>query len=235
MRMSVRVVIGLVIGFVAALSACAAWAADSVCHGTPSAGRLEHGVALPASGTNFRPYSRLGVMLGRTHVHARVGRTVTTAYAALARSTPDVVYVYGETGWPAGGRFRPHRTHQNGLSVDFMVPVRDGDGRSVPLPTGPGNKYGYAVEFDAQARSGDLRIDFEAVGEHLRRLHEAARAQGIGIDRVIFDPAYLPRLQATTHGAYLRRNLRFMRRQAWVRHDEHYHVDFTTPCQPIAD
>ncbi|QDH69313.1 penicillin-insensitive murein endopeptidase [Marilutibacter alkalisoli] len=223
----------LAIGLLTALYANGAWAADSICHGTPSNGRLEHGVALPTSGSNFRPYSRLGVTLGRTHVHARVERAVTAAYAVLARSTPDVVYVYGETGWPRGGRFKPHRTHQNGLSVDFMVPVRDTAGRSVPLPTDPGNKYGYAIEFDAQGRFGDLRIDFEAISEHLRRLHEAARAQGIGIERVIFDPAYLPRLHATTHGAYLRRNIRFMQRQAWVRHDEHYHADFTTPCQPM--
>ncbi|MGL1409600.1 penicillin-insensitive murein endopeptidase, partial [Vibrio parahaemolyticus] len=85
-------------------------------------------------GPNFTPYSRLGVALGRTHVHAQVAEIVADAYASLARRTPEIRYVYGESGWPSGGRFRPHRSHQNGLSVDFFVPVRDADGRSVALP-----------------------------------------------------------------------------------------------------
>ena len=102
-----------------------AWAADSECFGTTSRGRIEGSVALPTRGPNFSPYSRLAVSVGRTHVHAKVAEIVTEAYAEMAKLAPDVHYVYGETGLPAGGRFRPHRSHQNGLSVDFFMPVRD--------------------------------------------------------------------------------------------------------------
>jgi penicillin-insensitive murein DD-endopeptidase len=107
-------------------------------------------------------------------------------------SAPDKVYVYGESGWREGGRIKPHRTHQNGTAVDFMVPVLDRSGKSIPLPTGIMNKFGYAIEFDAQARYGELRIDFDAVAEHLYALHQAAQGNGIGIARVIFEKAYIP-------------------------------------------
>ena len=65
---------------------------------------------------------------------AKVAAVIEAAYASLAVSDPAKKYVYGESGWPAGGRIRPHRTHQNGTAVDFMVPVVDATGRSVPFP-----------------------------------------------------------------------------------------------------
>jgi len=210
-----------------------ALAADSRCFGTVSRGRIEDSVALPLQGPNFTPYSRVGVAAGRTHVHAQVAGIVADAYAALARQTPAVHYVYGESGWPTGGRLRPHRSHQNGLSVDFFVPVRDAGGSSVPLPTEVGNRFGYDVEFDSNARWGEYRIDFDALAEHLYELHRAAQARGLGITQVIFDTAYLPRLFATPRGPWLKQHLAFMKAKPWVRHDEHYHVDFAVPCKPL--
>lgn len=208
-------------------------ASASTCYGTPGKGRLENGVQLPRSGPNFEPYSSLGVVAGRTHAHSSVVKTVADAYAALAHSTPEVRYVYGESGWKNGGRIEPHRTHQNGLSVDFMVPVRNADGKSVALPTNAANKFGYGIEFDAKARFGDSRIDFEAIAEHLHALYLAAEAHGIGLHRVIFEPAFIPRLYETKRGAFLRANINFMKGQAWVRHDEHYHVDFSVRCKSL--
>ncbi len=198
-----------------------------------SNGRLEHGVRLPASGPNFSSYSPLAARLGRTYVHAKVLAVVVAAYAALEEAAPGSVFVYGETGWPAGGRIRPHRTHQNGLSVDFFVPVRNRTGRSVPLPTDVANRFGYDIEFDADGRFGEYRIDFDALAEHLYQLHVAAQARGVGVALVILEPQYLPRLFATSRGAFLQRNLRFMQGAAWVRHDEHYHVDFAVQCKPL--
>ncbi|WP_284619596.1 penicillin-insensitive murein endopeptidase [Aquabacterium humicola] len=219
----------------ATLSASAATAAPpaSQCFGTVSKGRLENGVALPTQGANFSAYSRIAAAAGRTHVHSTVEAIVTDAYAALRSSQPAVAYVYGETGWADGGRIRPHRTHQNGLSVDFFVPVRDARGRSVALPTGPTNRFGYDIEFDADGRFGEYTIDFVALAEHLRALDVAARARGATIALVILDPRYLPRLFGTPQGEALKRSLPFMKRDAWVRHDEHYHVDFALPCKPL--
>jgi len=170
-------------------------------------------VVLPASGANFSAYSNAGHLIGRTHVHSTVKDVVVDAYKGLEKAAPGKIFVYGETGWKSGGRIRPHRTHQNGLSVDFMVPVLDRTGRSVPLPTS--------------------EIDFAAVAEHLYQLEAAARRRGIGIALVIFDTGYLPRLFATARGPYLQQNLKFMKGKPWVRHDEHYHVDFAVRCKPL--
>jgi penicillin-insensitive murein endopeptidase len=210
-----------------------ALAGESVCHGTPSNGSLENGVQIPASGSNFSPYSSLGVSLGRTYVHSKIAATIEAAYASLSASAPDKKYVYGESGWRDGGRIRPHRTHQNGTAVDFMVPVMDATGTSVALPTSALDKFGYGIEFDAKGRYKNLTIDFEAMADHLYALHEAAKLNGIGIARVIFDKTYIPRLYATKRGAFLKESIHFMKGEPWIRHDEHYHVDFAVRCQPL--
>jgi penicillin-insensitive murein DD-endopeptidase len=202
-------------------------AADSVCYGTPANGRIERAVQLPKRGKNFQAYSALGVTLGRNYVHSHAKVAIVDAYAALERAAPGKIFVYGETGFEGGGRFKPHKTHQNGLSVDFMVPVLDENGRSVPLPGSASNRYGYDIEFDANAR---YRVD----GKRVFRIDFEAKAGGAPIDRVIFDPAYLPKLFATRRGTYLRRNIEFTRGKVWWRHDEHYHVDFATKCRSLS-
>lgn len=215
-------------------STCFPALAESTCYGTPSKGRIEGAVQLSKSGPNYSAYSGLGVSLGRTYVHEKVRDIVTAAYSALASAAPGKVFVYGETGWKSGGRLRPHRTHKNGLSVDFFVPVTEASGKSVPLPISALNKFGYEIDFDAEGKSKSLVIDFEAIGEHLYQLSLAAEKAGAPIALVIFDPPYLPKLFATKHGEFLRHNINFMKGRAWVRHDEHYHVDFGVPCKPFA-
>lgn len=207
---------------------------ESVCYGTPSRGALENGVQIAASGANFSAYSRLGVLLGRTYAHSKVTAAVEAAYKKLEITAPSSVFVYGETGWRSGGRMRPHRTHQNGLAVDFLVPVLDSQGRSVALPTSITNEFGYGIEFDAHARYQDYRIDFDALSAHLIALDAAAREQHIRISRVIFEKQFLPLLFAAKQGEAVRRLLPFMQGEPWIRHDEHYHVDFAVPCQPLA-
>ena len=207
--------------------------AESTCFGTTARGKLEGAVPLPSGGANFTAYSDAGVALGRTHVHDKVADIVAVAYRELSLTSPGTKFVYGETGWKSGGSFKPHRSHQNGLSVDFFVPVKDATGKSVPLPTGITNEFGYAIEFDANGKYRQLDIDFDAIGEHLFQLYTAAKARGVPIKLVIFDPPYLPKLVATARGPFLKSKLNFMKGKAWVRHDEHYHVDFDIPCRPL--
>ncbi len=209
-------------------------AADSQCFGTVSNGRIEGSVKLPLRGPNFVAYSTLAATVGRTYVHSKVEDIIVSAYSAIQATHPESTYVYGETGWPSGGRIRPHRTRQNGLSVDFFVPVRDADDRPVPLPTSVTNRFGYDIEFDAGGKFGAYRIDFSAIAEHLYQLDVAAKSMDAGIALVIFDAAYLPTLFSTPRGRYLQHEVPFMKGKPWVRHDEHYHVDFSVPCKPNA-
>jgi penicillin-insensitive murein endopeptidase len=214
----------------ALLAVCASSAgAASTCHGAVNRGSIEDSVQLPTEGANFSAYSVLGAAMGRNYVHSEVSAIMLDAYARLERAAPGALYVYGETGFAHGGRIRPHRTHNNGLSVDFFVPVRDKTGQPARLPTPATQRFGYGIEFDKDARYGEYSIDFAAMAEHLYQLDQAARARGHGIALVIFDTAYLPRLFDTPRGPALKQ-LNFMKGKPWVRHDEHYHVDFAVPC-----
>lgn len=233
----VLMVPGLVLlGGLAAMGCLTAWLAmdngrPSTCRGNVVSGSLEGGRRIPYSGENYRAYSFIGFLLGRTFVHSAVRDAMRDAYAEVARSQPNVLFVYGESAWPWGGGFWPHKSHANGTAADFFVPVRGADGASDAVPTWPWNLFGYAVNFDSKGQSGSRTIDFEAMGQHLLALDRTARAHGIGIRRIIFDMALQPRLAATASGAQALRRLTFNRQQAWVRHDEHYHVDFAVPCR----
>lgn len=221
-----RVSIGLLLSATLSLAAQA-----STCFGTTGNGSVEGAVALPAAGTNFAAYSTLGVKLGRTYVHARVRDIVIGSYAALARDVPDLTFIYGETGFKNGGPMPPHRTHETGTSVDFMVPVRARNGSPVILPASMANRFGYDLEFDGAGRLGELQIDFAAIAAHLFHLEREARKHGAGIARVIFDPELGQRLFEARGGARIKA-LPFMKTRPWIRHDEHYHVDFAIACEP---
>ncbi len=218
---------------VAALCVAAfATAKESVCYGTVNQGKLREGAELPPSGSNFQAYSSLGHTIGRTFLHSRISDLVVATYKHFENQDGSVKFVYGETGWKDGGRIRPHRTHQNGLSIDFMVPVKNAAGLSVPLPTNPLNKFGYSIDFDSEGKFEQYSLDFDVMALHLKLLKEEAAKRGIGISLVIFDQDLLPLLLAAKEGAYLKQ-LPFMKKQAWVRHDEHYHIDFSIPCLPL--
>jgi penicillin-insensitive murein endopeptidase len=78
-----------------------------------------------------------------------------------------------------------------------------------------------------------VRIDFEAMAEHLYQLSHTARNRGLGIEKVIFDPRLAVFLFKTKRASELQASLPFMKKKPWVRHDEHYHVDFSLPCRPL--
>lgn len=206
-------------------------AEESICYGTTSNGSLKNGVKLPPKGNNFTSYSFLASMIGRTYVHSKVRDIILAAYSDLEQTQPSKVYKYAETGFKEGGQFKPHKTHRNGLSVDFMVPVLNNEGQSTHLPTTPLNKLGYNIEFDASGAYKEFRIDFEAMAAHIVALHQASLNSGNNIWRVIFDPDLQPKLFDTAYGKYLKSNIEFSKRRSWVRHDEHYHIDFEVQCQ----
>ena len=211
------------------------YAQTSVCYGTTSNGKLESGVQLPTEGVNFVGYSTVARLMGRTYVHSEVKRVVVDAYRILAVEYPDKVFKYAETGFENGGEFKPHKTHRNGLSVDFMTPMLTADGESVHLPTHPLNKFGYNIEFDSRGNYDDLTIDYVGMAAHIVALHKSAKAKGYDLWRVIFDPKLQPGLFNTQYGAYLKRHVQFSKRRSWVRHDEHYHVDFSIPCKALSE
>jgi penicillin-insensitive murein endopeptidase len=204
---------------------------ESVCYGTTSNGRLENGVQLPSKGKNYEGYSSIARLAGRTYVHSVVNKIFINAYASLEVTEPEKVFKYAETGFEEGGKFKPHKTHQNGLSIDFMTPVIDQNRTSVHLPTNPLNKFGYNIEFDDAGKFENYSIDYVALAAHIVALHKEAKKLGYDLWRVIFDPKLQPNLFKTQYGEYLKSNVQFSKKQSWVRHDEHYHIDFEIKCK----
>lgn len=210
---------------------CSSYSVESICYGTTSKGSLKDGVKLPSEGKNFEGYSSIAAIAGRTYVHTSVRDIIVGAYKRLEKMEPSKIYKYAETGFKGGGQFNPHKTHQNGLSVDFMTPVLDDKQISVHLPTHPFNKFGYNIEFDNDDKYEDYSIDYVALAAHIVALHKESEKLGLEIWRVIFDPQLQTNLLTTKYGDYLKANIQFSKKRSWVRHDEHFHVDFSVPCK----
>lgn len=200
----------------------------AIAFGDGRCGKLQGGVSLPCRGPNFESFAQTACTLGRNYLHPLVRDTVVDAYRALAVSHPSRAWQYGEMGKAQGGRLWPHKTHQNGLAADFFVPVVDGAGLPSKLPISLLNKLGYGLEFRRDGRLDTLRIDWRALAAHLLALDAAGREREVRIERIILTPDFH---HALFDQAPALRPLaaKFMQREAWVRHDEHYHVDFGIP------
>jgi penicillin-insensitive murein endopeptidase len=95
------------------------------------------------------------------------------------------------------------------------------------------DRFGYAIDFDAAGSYEGLRLDFPAIAAHLHFLERRASARGVKIRRVILAPEFERKLLGTPHGEEVRARVPFSRGKPWVRHDEHYHVDFLPGCEPL--
>lgn len=196
--------------------------------GRGGCGKLQGGVSLPCSGKNFHAFADTACALGRNYLHPLVHQTILDAYKALEPVAPLRTWMYGDQGRARGGPLWPHKTHQNGLSADFFVPVVDKQGAAAQVPVSAFNKFGYGVEFDKQGRFDGLVIDWPAVGAHLLALEAAGKARGVALERIILTPDFHEALFREVP-ALKRLAPLFMKKEAWVRHDEHYHVDFKLP------
>jgi penicillin-insensitive murein endopeptidase len=194
--------------------------------GRLGAGRLEHGHVFAPWGAGYVTYSFVGASLGTQYANGAVRDALLETFAARARAGA-ARYALGETAARKGGAFHGHRTHQNGLSADVFMPVRDDSGARATLPTWPWDKAGYGWEFDARGVASGYRIDFDELAAFLVELDSRARTHDLSIERVIIAPELVPLLIAGERGARLGSlAARLTRRPVWIRHDEHVHVDF---------
>ncbi len=191
-------------------------------------GRIENSKRMYFRGANFTTYSFGGYLVGRTYVNDRIRKIIRQSYAVCEKTCPDITFVLGEIGRKNGGKFLPHRTHQSGLSVDFMTPLlkKEKTYRSNHLF----NLWGYRHEFDNKGKMGKVKIDFETMAKHLYELQKATAAEGLVIQKVIFDPVLRPLLLATSYGPKIK-DLPFTKKRVIVRHDDHYHIDFGVPSR----
>lgn len=170
-------------------------------------------------------------LLGNGYVNSRVYETLVEAYESLAKTCPDRKFYYMECSSRKGGKQLIHRTHQNGLSVDFMVPkIRHSAPSTFYDHLGV---WHYLLEFDEKGRlniQSSVQIDFETMGQHLIALDDAAKNHGLRIKKVILkinlkDDFF----QSETGKEIKRRGIYFAQALSPIvdkLHDDHYHVDF---------
>ncbi|MFT5083715.1 MAG: penicillin-insensitive murein endopeptidase [Lentisphaeria bacterium] len=112
-------------------------------------------------------YSSIARLAERTYVDSIVEDIIASTYKGLEQEQAAKVYKYIGTGYEAGGQFKLHKKHRNGLSVDFTTPVVDKDEKSVHFPTNPLSTFGYNIEFDKNSEYDGMSIDCEAIAAHI--------------------------------------------------------------------
>jgi penicillin-insensitive murein endopeptidase len=199
--------------------------------GTVSKGSLVHGKLIPFQGDNFCYYDTISYLDDRAFVHHKVREVVLAAYQDMATRFPGRLFTIMECSKRDGGKIWPHRTHQNGLSIDFMVPMS-----AQGLPFYGLDTLGFAhylLDYDGDGtveQYPDAHIDFEVLAAHLLALQLQARQQGLQITKVLLRKELLDNLYASALGPQLKASKLYfptaLEPLINVLHDNHYHVDF---------
>ena len=96
----------------------------SLSKGSVKKGSLKNGRRFPKKGDNFKYFSKLTYFSnGRAWVHSKVCDATLDAYKDCKQSMPNRNFMIMECSHKKGGKMFPHRTHQNGTSIDFAVPL----------------------------------------------------------------------------------------------------------------
>ena len=199
--------------------------------GTVSKGTLEHGKLMPPSGANFEYFSAESYLAGRAYTNAKVKKSVLAMYSSLAKKYPSRIFQLMECSHEKGGKIWPHHTHQNGLSVDFMMPLTKD---SVPYYKLDGlGKEHYLLTFDDKGRYANdstVQIDFDIVAKQILILDEQARKNGLKVSKVIIKIELKDELYATPNGKKLKAKgiyvVKALTPLINSLHDDHFHIDF---------
>lgn len=199
--------------------------------GTVSDGKLENGKLVPFCGSNYRYFSSESYLAGRAYLNDKVKKILVDAYKALETEAPGRQFFIMECANKEGGKLAPHNTHQNGLSVDLMMPLVKKKQAYYGLDTTGINHYW--LEFDNEgkySKDKSISIDFELVAKHILLLEKKARENGMKIGKVIIKIELKEELFATvsgkklkSSGIYFAQNLSSLINSL---HDDHFHVDF---------
>lgn len=199
--------------------------------GTEANGTLINGALMPPAGDNFAYFSDQSYLAGRAYTNHKVKKSVLAMYASLAKKYPNRTFQLMECSNEKGGKIWPHHTHQNGLSVDFMMPLTKD---SVPYyKLDDLGKEHYLLTFDNQGRySKDslVHIDFDIVAKQILILDEQARKNGLKIKKVIIKIEQKDELYATPNGKKLKAKGIYVVKALTPLinglHDDHFHIDF---------
>ena len=95
----------------------------SIAYGSTSNGSLENAYQLDYRTPNAKYFSPISYyLMDNAFVNSKVYNTVFDAYKECESTCEGTKFRFMECSGEKGGRILIHRTHRNGLSVDFMVP-----------------------------------------------------------------------------------------------------------------
>ena len=205
---------------------------DSISQGKVNDGELINGRKFPFSGENYKYFSRISfAVLNRAWVHQKVLQTTLDAYQLCKKSCPDRKFLLMECSHKNGGKMWPHRTHQNGTSIDFGTPLlKNNKIYTLDHHYGIGH---YTMSFDSTGVSKmnkKIKIDFETMGKHILALDQSAKKNGMYIKKVIFKIDLKDDFFKSKSGMLVKAKkiyfAQVLPKLIDNQHDEHYHVDF---------
>lgn len=226
-----------VIAFIILLSVCSCASSPlnqevSVSTGTVRKGSLSNGSRFPRKGPNYKYFSGFSYLLfNRAWVHSSVYDITLEAYKECEKTCPNTKFLLMECSKKNGGRIWPHRTHQNGTSIDFGTPLIK-NGKVFKRD----HRYGvfhYTMKFDkngALKRNENIKIDFETMAKHILALEKAANKRNMYIKKVILKIDLKDDFFKTKSGKIVKRKkiyfAKVLPEMVDNVHDDHYHVDF---------
>lgn len=204
---------------------------ESTSVGTVARGSLQNGTLIPFEGSNYKYFATESYIGGRAYTHSKVAKTVLETYESLETQGVDRLFQVMEFSRKEGGKIFPHRTHQNGLSVDFMMPLQKNGAPCYDYDNMGASHY--LMDFNKDGiynQDTEVSIDFNMTARHILELQKQAKKNNLTIQKVIFNTNLKDELFATpygkklrTSGIYITRNLEPLINDL---HDDHYHVDF---------
>ncbi len=200
--------------------------------GTVGNGKLVNGYKIPYHGNNFKYFSPVDYFIfGRCYVHSDIYKIVLDSYSELDAIYPEYKFKIMECSSRKGGKAFPHRTHQNGTSIDFMTPLKKGSKMITRY-----DRIGiwrYIMKFDSEGKkrfNKKIEIDFEKMAKHILILDNVSKRHGYQVKKVILETNLKDEIFSTKYGDKLKASgiyfVRSLPKMINELHDDHYHIDF---------
>lgn len=202
--------------------------------GTVGNGSLKHGKLIPFQGPNFKYFDRDSYLAGRAFTMDKVKNTLIASYDSLYNLIPNRMFRIMECSNKEGGELFPHKSHQNGMSIDLMMPLIQND-QPYYLLDDLGAKH-YGLDFDDEGKYlGDksVMIDFNLVAKQILIINHYAKLNGISLTKVIIKIELKDELYASEYGQILKASGIYVVHGLSPiindLHDDHFHLDFGFP------
>ncbi len=204
---------------------------ESASLGSVSNGSLKNGKLVPFYGSNYSYFDETSYLSGRAFLNGKVLTTVLNGYDELNIQKPGRSFKIMECSHEHGGKLWPHRTHQNGLSVDFMMPKIKDNNPYYGLDSIGTNHYWLTFNNKGQyEKDTSITIDFELIAQHILILQKQAKKNNLKISKVIIKVELKDELFEGEIGQKLKESgiyiVKSLSPSVNSLHDEHYHIDF---------